>query len=90
MAKLKDTTITGGLTVTGTVKADSPVEFKDLTTKKYVDDAIFNVSEQTTANLVTAWGANPANNTYPSSKLVKDTIDDLVMGTVTTIDGGTI
>lgn len=40
--------------------------------------------------VITSWGASPTNSTFPSSKLVKDTIDALVMGTVTTIDGGTI
>ena len=45
---------------------------------------------QTTANIITTWGASPTNTTYPSSKLVKDTIDNLVVGTVTVVDGGTI
>lgn len=40
--------------------------------------------------MITTWGAYPTDTTYPSAKLVKDTIDNLVIGTVTVVDGGTI
>ncbi len=43
MAKLKDTTIMGGLEVSGEVTIPSPIASNNPTTKKYVDDIIFNL-----------------------------------------------